>query len=251
MKRKPNRKHLKWIVALLLGLWLGATACLPCTTFVLQGGGRVYFGRNMDWFSEDALVIINQRDTHKTAFVGPGNTPAQWTSRYGSVTFNVVGLEVPAGGMNEAGLVVENMWLDQTSYPAPDARPALSSLEWIQYQLDNCRTVAEVIAAAERVRIDPSTLPTSNHYLVCDPGGDCATIEFLNGKLVCHHGKNLPWCALANDPYDDSAAVLKAHPEPDGSKPALRAFYRQLKIDGRLAHAATRAARFRPGTTSS
>lgn len=205
--------------------WLGAGSALACTTFVLEGGGRIYFGRSMDWFSEDALVIINPRDVRKTAFVTPGNTPAQWTSRYGSVTFNVVGLEVPAGGMNEAGLVVENMWLKQMRYPEADSRPALSSLEWIQYQLDNCGTVAEVLTVAEQVRIDPSALPPTVHYLVCDASGDCATIEFLGGKMVCHHGDKLPWRALANDPYDDSAAFLKAHPEPEGEKQSIKAAF--------------------------
>jgi choloylglycine hydrolase len=234
--------------ALLCGL-LGASTALPCTTFVLEGGGRVYFGRNLDWFSEDGLVIINQRNIRKTAFVTPGNAPAQWTSQYGSVTFNGVGLEMPFGGMNEAGLVVENMWLCQTRYPAADSRPAVNMLEWIQYQLDNCRTVAEVVATDERLRIDPLTIPARVHYLVCDAGGDCASIEFLDGKMVCHRGANLPCRALANDPYAPSAAYLKAHPEPEGTIRTLRAAYRKQKVDGRFAHAATRVARFAPGTT--
>jgi penicillin V acylase-like amidase (Ntn superfamily) len=219
-------KRAKCILSALLCGWLGASSALPCTTFVLQGDGHIYFGRNFDWFSEDGLVIINQRNIRKTAFVTPGNTPAQWTSRYGSVTFNAVGQEMPCGGMNEAGLVIEDMWLDQTRCPAADSRPAVNALEWIQYQLDNCRTVAEVVASDERLRIDPLTIPARVHYLVCDAGGDCASIEFLDGKMVCHRGENLPCRALANDPYDASAAYLKAHPEPQGSVRAVRAAYR-------------------------
>jgi penicillin V acylase-like amidase (Ntn superfamily) len=242
-------KHIKWCISALLCGWLGTSTAFPCTTFVLEGNGHVYFGRNFDWFSEDGLVIINQRSIRKTAFVTPGNTPAQWTSRYGSVTFNPIGQEMPAGGMNEAGLVVENMWLDQSRCPAPDSRPAVNVLEWIQYQLDNCRTVAEVVATDERLRIDPLAMPARAHYLVCDASGDCASIEFLNSQLVCHRGDSLPCRALANDPYAGSAAYLKAHPEPEGTVHALRAAYRKQKIDGRFAHAATRAARFTPGTT--
>jgi choloylglycine hydrolase len=242
-------KHIKWNLSALLCGWLGASTAFPCTTFVLESAGRVYFGRNLDWFSEDGLVIINQRNIHKTAFVTPGNAPAQWTSRYGSVTFNGVGQEMPFGGMNEAGLVVENMWLYQTRYPAADSRPAVNMLQWIQYQLDNCRTVAEVVATDERLRIDPLTIPARVHYLVCDASGDCASIEFLGGKMVCHRGEGLPCRALANDPYAPSAAYLKAHPEPEGDIRTLRAAYRKQKIDGRFSHAATRAARFMPGTT--
>ena len=242
-------KHINWNLSVLLCSLLGASTAFPCTTFVLEGEVRVYFGRNLDWYSEDGLVVINQRNIHKTAFVTPGNAPAKWTSRYGCVTFNSVGLEMPAGGMNEAGLVVENMWLGQTRYPAADSRPAVNLLEWIQYQLDNCRTVAEVVATDERLRIDPRTIPARVHYLVCDAGGDCASIEFLDGKMVCHRGENLPCRALANDTYDASAAYVKAHPEPEGNVRTLRAAYRKQKIDGRFAHAAARAARFKPGTT--
>ena len=241
-------KRTKMILSAFLCGWLGASTAFPCTTFVLEGNGQIYFGRNFDWFSEDGLVIINQRNICKTAFVTPGNSPAKWTSRYGSVTFNAVGQEMPCGGMNEAGLVIEDMWLDQTRYPAPDSRPAVSSLQWIQYQLDNCRTVAEVVASDERLRIDPLTIPAPVHYLVCDASGDCASIEFLDGKMVCHRGENLPYRALANDPYDPSVAYVKAHPEPEVGSRVLRAAYRKAKIDGRFAHAATRAARFTPGT---
>jgi len=52
------------------------------------------------------------------------------------------------------GLVVENMWLDETEYAEPDSRPAVNLLQWIQYQLDNCKTVAEVISNDTKIRIE-------------------------------------------------------------------------------------------------
>src|SRR5882757_3939950 len=100
-----------------------ATPVPACTTFLLQGTGALYFGRNLDWFWEDGMVVINPRDMQKSSIVLPGGTPAKWTSRYGSVTFNQFGREMPFGGMNTAGLVVENMWLDETEYAEPDSRP--------------------------------------------------------------------------------------------------------------------------------
>lgn len=45
------------------------------------------------------------------------------------------GRNFPTGGMNEAGLVIELMWLDGSRYPVPDARPAVDNLQWIQYNL--------------------------------------------------------------------------------------------------------------------
>jgi choloylglycine hydrolase len=48
------------------------------------------------------------------------------------------------------------------------------------------------------------------HFLVADAKGDVAALEFLNGTLVVHRGETLPVPALANDPYTDSLAGMKA-----------------------------------------
>ena len=54
----------------------------------------------------------------------------------------------------------------------------------MQYLLDTCTTVEEVIAAQERVRISN----TQEHFLVLDRTGACAAIEFLDGELVFAEG---------------------------------------------------------------
>ena len=230
----------------LLVLLLCANTALPCTTFVLKGGGNVYFGRNLDWFWEDGLVIINPRDLGKTAFLLAPGSPAKWTSRFGSVTFNQFGREMPYGGMNEAGLVVENMQLGGTSYAAPDARPAINLTQWVQYQLDNCRTVAEVIATDKALRVEnpPPALrgQACMHYLVCDASGDCATIEFLEGKTVVHRGATLPCPVLANDTYDASTKYAAAHALPAELPPRAKT---PGSLD-RFAQAAARTAAFKP-----
>jgi penicillin V acylase-like amidase (Ntn superfamily) len=235
-------KQVKMFVSLLGVMLFTLHSAHPCTTFVLQGGGRLYFGRNLDWDWEDGLVILNQRNVSKTAFVMPNRTPAKWTSKYGSVTFNQFGQEMPFGGMNEAGLVVENMMLDESQYPAPDARPEIGRLQWVQYQLDNCRTVAEVIATDGKIRQEQPLTPGRIHYLVCDATGDCATIEWLGGKMVCHRGADLPYRALANSTYEESVAYTRTNGLPAGS--ATRS--NDKRSLARFACAAARAAAFQP-----
>lgn len=90
------------------------------------------FGRNYDWPVEVGLVLVNKRDMHKTALLINGGQAAKWTARYGSLTFNQFGRDLPNGGINEAGLVIEVLWLNDTGYAAADARPALNALAWIQ-----------------------------------------------------------------------------------------------------------------------
>jgi penicillin V acylase-like amidase (Ntn superfamily) len=180
---------------------------LACTTFCLKNKGEVLFGKNYDWMIGDGMIFVNKRNVEKSALVTGRETPARWLSKYGSVTFNQYGKDNPSGGMNEAGLVIELMWLDDTQYPKPDARPALDVLEWIQYNLDISANVAEVIKNTEAVRI---ASPVKLHYLVNDKAGNSATIEFLGGNLVAHTGEKLAVSALANDTYEKSLNYSKS-----------------------------------------
>jgi len=190
------------------------------------------FGRNYDWFLGDGLVIINKRGITKTARSGSQETPKllTWTSKYGSATFNQYGREFPMGGMNEAGLVVETMMLDETEYPLPDSRPAIEILQWIQYQLDNFSTVEEVIASDSQIRIRGSGAPGC-HFLVCDRTGNSATIEFIGRKLVYHTKKRMPVKILTNSTYAESISFWKKDklPQPDKHK-SLERFIRAANM---------------------
>jgi len=232
---------MKRVSLLLLFCGCFSLSGFACTTFVMQGDGRIYFGRNLDWDWESGMVFVNQRNVQKRAFVA-AEKAVKWKSKYGSVTFNQFGREMPFGGMNEAGLVVENMWLDETKYPATDERPEISMLQWIQYQLDNCGTVEEVIATDKQIRLENTPVRARIHYLVCDAKGDTATIEFLDGKMQVHRGKDLNHRALANDPYEPSANYFKANPQTgDLSKPLS-----QQDSLNRFCRAAARATAYKP-----
>ena len=178
-----------------------------CTAFFLEndaGGGIL--GKNLDWKTREGLIYVNKRETTKEALmINPSvhGKPARWTSCYGSVTFNQYGREMPMGGMNEKGLVVEALFLSKTRYPRLDHRPAVRGLQWVQYQLDMSHTVGEVIASDAQIRISPTKSP-GHHYLVADRNGDCATIEFIDGKMVWHRGELLPVQALTNNSYAKS-----------------------------------------------
>ncbi len=182
---------------------------LACTTFCLKNKGEVLFGKNYDWMIGDGAVFVNRRGVSKWSGIDGEKNPAKWTSKYGSVTFNQYGWESPSGGMNEAGLAIELMWLDDTKYPPADSRPAISVLEWIQFHLDTAATTAEVIRNSESVRISSRV---NIHYLVNDKQGSTAAIEFLDGKLVVHTGEKLKVAALANDTYERSLNYARMAP---------------------------------------
>lgn len=181
----------------------------PCSTVVLRQGDVLLFGKNWDFYTSKGMIIINKRDIYKTALVMPPEKPARWVSKYGSITFNQIGREFPYGGMNEEGLVVEIMWLDESRYPESNELPVLNEVQWIQYMLDNCKTVGEVLENMTTVRIGQSW--SNIHYLVCDRFGNAAAIEYIGGESVCHTGESLPVAALTNSTYDECMQSFEAY----------------------------------------
>jgi len=209
-----------------------------CTAFVLDNDGHGVFGANFDHtLTDEGLVFVNRKGVVKSSVnTNAAQRHAQWTSRYASVSFNLVGYEYAWGGMNEAGLSVSTMSLDETRQPPPDDRPPLDNGEWVQYILDTCATVEDIVASQTEVR----TL-TVDHYLVGDRFGNAATIEFLDGRMVVHSGSGLPVAALTNNTYEDLLGIwewLRAH----GNYGGLASSFQRFCL------AADRADRFQPTT---
>jgi choloylglycine hydrolase len=179
-----------------------------CTAFVMRGGGALFLAKNLDWPVGEGLVCVNKNDVVKEAFGGGSPTPLRWISKFGSVTFNQFGREFPLGGMNEAGLVIEELSA-RMEVPPADGRPALNEFQWIQYHLDTCRSVKDVLRSAAGIRV--ARLLFGLHYLIADRKGNAAVIEFSKGRMVSYSGDSLPVAVLSNDTYEQSLRNLRFH----------------------------------------
>ena len=216
---------------------------LACTAFMLDNNNQPVYGKNTDAQHTPCFVMVNKRGVAKTSIPIPQEPDAEqisWTSRFGSVTFTFIAREMPCDGINEAGLFISNLGnlvLQQTAYPKPDSRTPISASQLVQYLLDNFSTVDEVVASFQSIRIPRpaknAPLALAYHYMVGDSSGNCASIEFIGGKIVCHTNETMPVKVLANSPYDLSAAVLKLFqgfggffpiPHPESSRPSLIRF---------------------------
>jgi penicillin V acylase-like amidase (Ntn superfamily) len=208
-----------WLPCALVGTTMMASSTArPCTTFLAEHTGQPVFGKDYDWSQQAGLVVTNPRDLKKAALVlSPTDTPAAWTSKYGSLTFNQYGVEMPNAGINEKGLAVEIMWLDSSRYPAADSRPAINELQWIQRALDLFATVAELAQDAPSLRV--ARAYANVHYLACDPTGDCAAFEHIDGQLAITRAQDMPAKTLANDTYAASVAYLAGFSDFGGSAP--------------------------------
>lgn len=218
---------------LLIGLQ--SALALACSTGFLANSAEKIFVKSYDWHLGSGQIVVNKRNVEKHAFLmKDSDVDHKWISKYGSVTINQHGREFPLGGINEAGLAVEIMWLDETVYPEPDSRPSVNELQWIQYQLDNFGSVDEMLENIHKIRVAAIYAPV--HYLVCDEAGDCATVEHLRGETIVH-STPMPSTALTNSSYEDSAHYLSQHVGFGGSqsfKSGMQSLDRFTRISKRI-----------------
>ena len=184
-----------------------------CTRAVYIGPDQmVITGRTMDW-KEDIMTNIYvfprgiQRMGHNK------EKTVNWTSKYGSVI--ATGYDIgTCDGMNEKGLVASLLFLPESIYSLPgDTRPAMGISIWTQYVLDNFATVREAVdeLKKETFRIDAPRMPNGGpestlHLAITDETGNTAVLEYLDGKLSIHEGKE--YRVMTNSPrYEQQLAI--------------------------------------------
>ena len=207
------KKNLAGVVLLLAAVSLGSIQQVEaCTRAVYIGPDQmVVTGRTMDW----------KEDLHSNLYVFPrgiqrtGHNKEKtlnWTSKYGSVI--AAGYDIgTCDGMNEKGLVASLLFLPETIYSLPgDTRPAMGISIWTQYVLDNFATVREAVdeLKKETFRIDAPRLPNGSestlHLAITDETGNTAILEYLDGKLSIHEGKE--YQVMTNSPrYESQLAI--------------------------------------------
>ncbi len=196
---------------------LSGAVAEACTRGVYLGADdTVITLRSMDWMSDiGSNLWVLPRGMTRDGAAGEG-TPA-WTSRFGSVIVTAFDAAT-ADGMNEAGLVANLLYLSESVYPdappAPGSQP-MSISAWAQYILDNFATVAEAVAVieAEPFYVVPVESPDGHagtvHISISDPSGDSAILEYVEGKLVIHHGREFQ--VMTNSPTFDQQLALDAY----------------------------------------
>ena len=211
-------------------------ACSPaqaCSRALFKNSeGGVFTGRSMDWMNATGTdLFLFPRGLSRDG--GTSGNTLKWTSKYGSLISSFYNAAT-ADGMNEKGLVTNLLYLSVSDYGAPDGKPTLNIAAWAQYVLDNFATVAEAVAALEKdpfriiAPILPGGVPASAHLSISDPSGDSAIFEYIDGKLVIHHGPE--YKVMTNEPaYSEQLAINKYWKEvkggdflPGTSRPADR-----------------------------
>jgi penicillin V acylase-like amidase (Ntn superfamily) len=200
-------------LALFLAL-VSATPAVACTRILYTSEqGTVITARGMDWAEDmNSNLWVFPRGITRQG-LGTAQT-ISWKSKYGSLI--VSGYDVgTADGVNERGLVANVLYLSESHYGGADGRPTISISLWAQYVLDLFATVDEAVTALSRepFRIEAPRLPNGQgaqlHLSLSDATGDSAILEYIDGKLVIHHGRQ--YTVMTNSPSYDQQLALNAY----------------------------------------
>lgn len=215
MKGSIFLRCLKRLFCYSLMLFLSIQSALACTRVLFVGSNNVVVtGRTMDWMEDMySNLWVMPRGIKRDGAAGPNSI--KWTAKYGSIV--VSGYEAgSADGMNENGLVANMLYLAESDYGTPDSsKPRLSIAAWAQYALDNYANVNEAVAAMSQepfqiiAPVLPNGSPAQLHLSLSDSSGDSAILEYVQGKLVIHHGKQ--YQVMTNSPYFDQQLALDAY----------------------------------------
>lgn len=186
-----------------------ADACTKAT--YIGPDNMVITGRTMDW-KEDLKtnLYLFPRGMKRSGYDMPN--ALTWTSKYGSIV--ATGYDIgTCDGMNEKGMVASLLYLPESDYfRANDTRPVMGIAIWTQYVLDNFATVQEAVEELKKeiFRIDAPHMPngaaSTLHMSISDATGNNAILEYINGNLIIHEGKE--YQVMTNSPrYDLQLAV--------------------------------------------
>lgn len=230
------------IASLLAASLVAPVTADACSRAVYFGqDSQTVTGRTMDWFvpDVDTNIWLYPRGLERTSNTA---NPVNWKSRYGTVVTTIYE-GVSADGMNEKGLVANMLYLAESKYPAAtagDLRPTLPISAWAQYVLDNYATTAEAVAALrkEEFRMVPIKSPTGEegtvHLSISDASGDSAIFEYIDGKLVIHHGKQ--YQVMTNSPVFSEQLPLATYWKAIGGSTMLPGTNRATDRFARLSY---------------
>jgi penicillin V acylase-like amidase (Ntn superfamily) len=90
-----------------------------CTTFTHKAADGIVFAGNMDLLvpTGGLMVVTGGAIAKRNIRPNKNGTIASWTTRYGSVSFNLAGRGFAWGGLNEAGLAIQTLEVRTEVYP--------------------------------------------------------------------------------------------------------------------------------------
>lgn len=215
-----SKQRVQKKIVLMLGIYFLTCAfrtvdiCSCSRIFINYKGKTIVVTRTMDWEEDDGPELwMHPRGMKVNGKAGKNSL--SWTSKYGSLVMRSTKAlkDAIVDGINEHGLSVNLLYLEETEYEVRDERPGVSTVQWIHYFVDNFKTVDEAIAGLDNFQLVSVEINGEHHPLhisIEDATGDAAIVEYVNGKCVVYHGAE--HTILTNGPaYDMQLENVKKY----------------------------------------
>ena len=177
-----------------------------CSLFAALGEDEdMQFGRNFDWDYSPALLLFTQpKDGYASvsmvdiAYLGFGGARAHGLTELPLKERGALldAPYLPFDGMNEHGLAVGMAAVPSGEMKSNPSKETIGSLMVIRNMLDYAWNVDEAIAILGSYNIDFEGGPAI-HYLIADPSGRAALVEFYQGEMIVIPN-NEPWHQATN-----------------------------------------------------
>lgn len=166
------------------------TELFGCSTFSVPNiEGGYLFGRNFDWNTCDALVVLSDPQegyasvsTVNLDFIRQGTGAA--SHFLSEEILAVAALYAPLDGMNEKGLCVSvNMIQDGATIGQNTEKPDLTTTTAIRLLLNQAATVEEALELLGQYDLHAS-MDYMVHFAIADAAGSSVAVEYVDNEMV-------------------------------------------------------------------
>nr|MDE7300058.1 linear amide C-N hydrolase [Lachnospiraceae bacterium] len=172
--------------------WRFGGEIFGCSTIAVQSaGGEALFGRNFDWNSCDAMVVMSYPEnayasisTVNMNFIRQGAGGMAGPALNADEVRTLAALYAPLDGMNEKGLAVSvNMIQDSATIDQDTEKPDLTTTTAVRLLLDKAGTVEEAVELLGQYDMHAS-MGMMIHLAVADAAGNSVVVEYIGNEMV-------------------------------------------------------------------
>ncbi len=162
-----------------------------CSTITAKNAdGGVLFGRNFDWNSCDAMVVMSYPEnayasvsTVNMDFIRQGAGSMAGLVLKADEVRTVAALYAPLDGMNEKGLAVSvNMIQDSAVIDQNTGKPDITTTTAIRLLLNKAGNVKEALELLDQYDMHAS-MGMTVHFAIVDASGNSVAVEYIGNEM--------------------------------------------------------------------
>jgi hypothetical protein len=213
-----------------------------CSLFTATGGENKVYGRNRDMLQQNTALLLFTDPPDGYASVSlvdlnqfgadPGDDLRSF-SLWNRLNLLAAPL-LPTEGMNEYGLTIAKADVPIYAMPHDPSKEPMFFRTAMRVVLDHAKTTREAIELLEQYNISFGS--SGGHFLIADPSGDSAVVEFYDNKMQVIRNPD-PWLVITNFNLGniDGSSEMPSYPRYKLVDDALRETNGVLNVEETMA----------------